>query len=163
MSHHFEMRKKQIGDWKLPVLVLSGHSQRLALPVSGLIGNSIPSSSKGKQRTTEWKLKVGNAVKSVRGPNPWDSNGLYAITVGFSFHLPSHGNRSLDVENYIKPTLDALAAGLFCLRKDDLKSVKRWDFDDSNFRNLFIHRLRDATTQDEEGIALFVSTATHNT
>jgi len=81
----------------------------------------------------------------------------YLISIGFSFHLPSHGNRQLDVENFIKPTLDALAAGLFCADDLDPTTIERYDFDDSNFRRIFVHRLADAGSSSAEGVAIHLS------
>jgi hypothetical protein len=78
------------------------------------------------------------------------------VTLGLSFHPGSHGNQSLDVENFIKPTLDAVAAGLFSANSVSLETLSRWHHDDSNFNHLLIHRLGDARDSSSEGGALFV-------
>lgn len=43
----------------------------------------------------------------------------------FAFHMGSHGNQRLDIENFIKPTLDALAAGLFCPNQTNPREIAR--------------------------------------
>ena len=74
--------------------------------------------------------------------------------------LPAlHGNRALDVENFVKPVLDGLAAGLFSSPGQDPWAIKRFDYDDSNFSTLFIHRLPDAARPEDEGVAISVSVA----
>jgi hypothetical protein len=154
-----KLQDEKIGDWSMQVLVLDGHSQILALPVHGIIGNTIAERGKGSHRTVSWKLKIGNAVKSARGSDKWASNDRYAITLGFAFHPKSHGNQPLDVENFIKPTLDALSAGLFCDQDVDLSLLEGWKYDDSHFNHFLVHRLFDAATAGQEGVAVFVSAA----
>lgn len=60
----------------------------------------------------------------------------------------------------MKPTLDALAAGLFCHENQDPLSIVRYNFDDSNFNYLFVCKLPKASGPDEEGAAIVVSVAT---
>ena len=156
MAGLFGAEEHRIGPWNHQVLVFEGYSNVLAVPVRARIGNSITTSPTGKNHTAKWKLAVGDSVRAVRGPEPWMPRDRYVITLGFSFHCPSHGNQPLDVENFIKPTLDALAAGLFSPTDTDLTTLVRWGYDDSNFTHFFIHRLPDALTQDEEGAALFI-------
>ena len=122
-----------------------------------LIANSVYTSQSGKERLIDWKQNVARIVKACRGPDPWDPHDHYAISVGFSFNLRAHGNRQLDVENFVKPTIDALAAGLFCTNDQDIAAIKRYDYDDSNFRYLFLHRLGDAPTEFEEGVGIYIS------
>ena len=79
--------------------------------------------------------------------------------IGFSFNISSgwHGHTPLDVENFLEPVVDALAAGLFCENQTDPYDIDRWHYDDSNFNTLLIHRLSDAHDRQSEGIAIFVS------
>ena len=65
----------------------------------------------------------------------------------------------MDVENFIKPTIDAMAAGLFCTNDQDISAIDRYDYDDSNFRHLFVQRLDDTATPTEEGVGICVSVA----
>jgi hypothetical protein len=139
----------------MPVLVLEG-AQELAVHARGYVGNSIATSSIGKSRTTAWKLNVAAVTRAGRSA-AWRPGDVFAITIGYSFHLPSHGNRYLDIENFLKPTLDAVAAGLFCDDATDLATLARWDYDDSNFAHLLAHRLPWAPSADKEGAEIFVS------
>ena len=111
----------------------------------------------GKRRLVDWKQNVAETTKAYRGTSPWDSSDHYAISIGFSFCLQAHGNQELDVENFIKPTIDALAAGLFCTNDQDVSAIERYNYDGSNFRYLFVHRLDDALAPDEEGVWINVS------
>ena len=149
-----------IGRWYVPTLEFrDAERPTLYLPVIGYIANSVPTSDTGKKRLNDWKPLIASEVKAVRGAEGWDSHSIYAITISFSFNVNSrwHGYRPLDVENFVKPVVDALAAGLFCPNSADPHTIDRWNFDDSNFNTLLIHRLPDAPTRQEEGIAICVS------
>ena len=122
-------------------------------------GNVINSITERMQALQAWKVRVASAVKAVRGGEPWNPTDTYAITLAFKFHLPNHGNQRLDVENFVKPVIDALAAGLFCPAQLNPRDILRWDYDDSNFTTLLIHRLPDATSVGSEGVTLSISSA----
>ena len=83
------------------------------------------------------------------------------VLLAFRFHPGFHGGgrRALDVANFMKIVLDSIAAGLFCDQGTEPYSIKRWDFDDSNFSTPFVHYLVDTPDAREEGVALFVSSA----
>ena len=100
---------------------------------------------------------MASEVKESRGFERWNPEYSFAISLGLSFCPELHGNRRLDVENFIKPIMDALAAGLFCEPDTDWQGMKKWNCDDSNFSTLLIHRLPDADRPQNEGIALFVA------
>ena len=110
-------------------------------------------------RLQQWKVQIASEVKAARGATAWNPKARFAISLGFRFNFPSteHGYKPLDVENYLKPVVDALAAGLFCDERKDPKAITHWNYDDSNFNTLLAHRLPDADTKDGEGIALYVS------
>lgn len=149
-----------IGQWSVPTLEFrDAECPPLCLPIFGYIANSVPTSDSGKKRLDGWKPLITSEVKDARGGRAWSSQDFYTITLGFSFNINSgwHGYRSLDVENFIKPVIDALAAGLFCDEQTEPYTITRWNFDDSNFNTLLIHRLPDAPTQQDEGIAICVS------
>ena len=110
-----------------------------------------------KENLQAWKVKIASEVKAVRGASAWNSGDEYDITLALSFHPANHGNRPLDAENFIKPILDALAAGLFCNPNTAPHSISHWNYDDSNFKTLLIHRLPDAASRELEGIAICVS------
>ena len=148
---------ERAGHWEFNSLRFSGELWSFGSQAIGVIGNSITTSLQGKQRTAEWKVRVAGAVRAARPANTPGQPERYAITVGFSFHLPSHGNQELDIENFMKPTLDAIACGLFGAADLDHTAVARWHFDDARFAHLLVHRLPDAETEASEGAAIFIS------
>ena len=79
--------------------------------------------------------------------------------MSFKFNPKKHGNQRLDVENYVKPVVDAIAAGLFCPPETEPKNITNWNYDDSNFNTLLIHRLPDANDPQSEGIAVCISSS----
>lgn len=150
-----ELRQHDTDFGLMNVIALHGGQELLVSP-RGYIGNSTTTSLTGKGRTQAWKLNVADRVRRARG-STWSPQDRFAITVGYAFHLGSHGHRFLDIENFLKPTLDAVAAGLFCDDATDLAALARWNYDDSNFAHLLAHRLPWARAADEEGAAIFVS------
>jgi hypothetical protein len=92
--------------------------------VIGVIGNSVPTSASAKSKLVEWKKAVASSAKRLRGSEPLDPNWHYCISAGFSFHPVTHGSAALDVENFLKPSFDALAAGLFCSDDQDPECVQ---------------------------------------
>ena len=151
------LQQRDIGDFRdVPTLVWSGEGALLAQAL-GIIGNSAPTSQTGKSVLANWRIQVASRIKEARGERPWNPADSYAVTIGFSFHLPSHGNQTLDAENFVKPTVDALAAGLFCAPQVNPRNIPRWNYDDSGFTTLLIHRLPDAPTREAEGAAIAVS------
>jgi len=155
--HGLKIESAHIGRWEVAAVKFAEASRCLTVPVKGLIGNSIPTSQSGKQRSVDWKRNVAETFKASRGSDPWEPTDHYAISIGFSFWLPAHGNQQLDVENFIKPTIDAMAAGLFCPNDQKISDIDRYDYDDSNFRYLFVHKLDDASAASEEGVGVYVS------
>lgn len=145
-------------------LVLSNGVIEFAEPSRPLLsvrvnGSVISSVTERTQALQAWKVRVASAVKAARGEERWSPADTYAITLEFSFHPPNHGDQGLDVENFAKPVIDALAAGLFCPDQVNPRDILRWNYDDSNFTTLLIHRLPDATTMGAEGVTLSVSSA----
>ena len=102
-------------------------------------------------------MAVAGCAKQRRGSDPLNPAWIYSITAGFSFNATAHGNQQLDVENFLKPSFDALAAGLFCPANQEPRTIRRFDYDDSNFRYLFFHKLPDARIADDEGVGFVVS------
>ena len=107
----------------------------------------------------DWKFRVNALVKEVRGTGSWGHRDDYTISLAFGFHPGFHGgpNLSLDVENFIKPVLDAVAAGLLCDNETEPQSIERWDYGDSNFSTLLVHRLPNTPDSRKEGVAVFFS------
>lgn len=152
--------QQQIGKWRAPTIEFpSAKNAPLCLPIQGYIANNFPTTDTGKERLKAWKPIIASEVKAARGAFAWDASDEFAISLAFSFNINSgwHGYIPLDVENFIKPVIDALAAGLFCRNATDPHRIAKWDYDDSNFNTLLIHRLPDAATRADEGIAVCVS------
>ena len=154
------LMQRKVGRWTVPTVeLLAADRPMLCLPVNGYIANSVPTSGIGKQRLDNWKVRIASEVKAVRGGKAWNPNARFAISVGFSFNAKNHGYRTLDVENFIKPVIDALAAGLFCDQQTYPGTIQSWDYDDSNFNTLLVHRLADAGNPQDEGVAVCVSSS----
>ena len=148
--------ERAIGNMVAPTLAFADARRSLSVAVGGYIVNSI---TENKARLNDWKVRVASAVKAERGAWQWDEGAKFAISIGFRFNTNSgwHGYTPLDVENFLKPVVDALAAGLFCDNATDPGRIAKWDYDDSNFDTLLIHRLPDAPRRDGEGVAICVS------
>jgi len=158
MSHlDLALTSITIGSWQMVAVTFQSPSELVAVPVIGVIGNSVTTSPLGKQRLLQWKKQVAVTIRQHRGATPWKTSWQYALSVGFSFYPRIHGNQALDVENFLKPSFDALAAGLFCDEATDIAKLQRYNYDDSNFRRLFVYRLPDARTELEEGAAFCIS------
>lgn len=141
----------------MSAVVFGQERRRIALPVHAIIGNSVPTSASGKAVLLRWKRTVAAAAKQARGVGPLDSRWVYSISAGFSFHMPSHGNQGLEVENFLKPTFDGLAAGLFCDPAVDCMQLDRFAYDDTGVKYLFVYRLSDAPAAADEGVGFVVS------
>jgi hypothetical protein len=151
------LRSEQCGPWVIPALRYERESATINVAVFGLIGNSITTSKAGSRKTAAWKVTIAEAVRQARGPDKWPLTGTCAVTLGLSFHLASHGQQPLDIENYLKPAFDAVACGLFIATDHDLSTIARWHFDDSRFVHILVHRLPDAASQSSEGAALLIT------
>lgn len=125
-----------------------------AVHIRGTIINSI---TEHKNKLLSWKQTVASAIKGARCDGPWDPAHTCAVTLEFWFHPANHGHQKLDVENFIKPVLDAVAAGLFVSDATDIAGIQHWNFDDSNFRSLLIRRCPDPPSVDCESVRVSVS------
>ena len=157
MTNGIFISDKNIGNWKIPAVQFKAANNTIQVPVMGIIANSVPTSETGKLRLIDWKKNIASLIKNNRGQNPWDPLLIYAISIGFSFNPKIHRNQKLDIDNFSKPCIDAVAAGLFCDNDEDPRSIKKYNYDDSNFVYLFVQRLSDARIESEEGAAIFVS------
>ncbi len=164
--------RRVIDQCSLPVVRYShGHVRSIQrrnwyveLKTNGTIINSTVDGERGRERQRNWKIQVASAVREKRGLDPWDSDDEFAVSIGLRFHADNHGGQTdvhgrakLDAENFIKPIVDAIAAGLFSDDSLDLNSIERWDYDDSNFNTLLIHRLDDPQAPPDEGVIICVS------
>ncbi len=129
--------------------------------VNGMIANVTPTTVTGRKRLQDWKRKVAKEIfvnrNKIQNPDDW-----YAITVGMIFHTPTHGEQKLDLDNYLKPILDSIAAGLFSDESVNFAKITNYNkFDDSNFRYLYVERMKDAKLENEEGILIYVTKKPH--
>ncbi len=154
------LEQRAVDGWSVPTVRFADEARGLELRLSGEIVNSIPNSERAKDEQLAWKRTIAAEVKGARGGGPWDAHQRYAISLAMRFCPALHGNRSdFDVENFVKPVLDGLAAGLFCPPDQNPRAIGRFNYDDSGFATLFIHRLPDASRPDDEGVAIRVSAA----
>ena len=142
---------RNIGDFgAVPTIEFVQPDQdTLCVPVVGEIINSVVDGARRADQQA-WKAQVASAVESERGNAVWNDGDAYAITLGLRFYPKA---QDFDVDNYVKPILDALAKGLGL----PWKGKREWDYDDSNFTTLLIHRLPDAGSREAEGAAIAVS------
>ena len=126
-------------------------------------GQPITSSQRYKKRDKYhcWKLSVACAVKETRKHRRCPAH-RYAITLQFRFCERQHPDHEGDLDNYVKPVLDGLAAGLFLCNDKDPRELPRGKWtkaegvDDSGFRTLLIRHLY-VNSKEEEGVRIFVS------
>lgn len=116
--------------------------------ISGKIVNSVVDSNK-KQELLEWKQKIAKSIFVPLNDKSMSPDRNYAISLSIRFSLALHGNTKLDVENYVKPIIDGIAAGIFCPCDQDPLQITKFNYDDSNFNKLFIERLSDCNPEDE--------------
>ena len=138
-------------------LRLKEEVNEVGVEVIGQVRTAHAGNADRKRKRQDWKARVACAVKDERGGAKWDHEYLFAITLQFSFHPDNRGPAQWDVENYVKPVVDAVAAGLFCEEHEDPREIQRWGHLDSNFRTLLIHRRPDPPSADQEGVHIFVS------
>ncbi len=149
--------RRRIGVWDIHTLEFTDPLQSsLCVDVFGTIVNAIVEGVTGRKKQQLWKAKIALAVMKLRGEEPWNPHCEYSISIGLSF-FPAIHSYYFDVENYIKPILDAIAAGLFSTPQTEFEEIELWNYDDSNFKTLLIHRLPDADFEKSEGIAICVS------
>ena len=139
------------------ILTFNGGAMPVCWRVEGPIINS---ATKHRDELRKWKVRLAREVKAKRGRD-WDPDEhRYAVTLHFRFRHRT--NQKLDVDNYVKPILDGLAAGLFLPEDKDPGDLPTFaahhGVDDSTFRDLLIRRLDDISNDIEpEDVRLFVS------
>ena len=142
---------RDIGGWFVPTLAFLASGRTLEVRAEGEIVNE----TSQREKLDCWRRKVMSAVQRARLGKSWRSNDEYAVSIGLRFHPGSHGESSFDIDNYTRPTINAIAAGLFSDAAPE--TIDHWHFPDSNFRTLLLHRLPDTDDAGEEGAAIFVS------
>src|SRR5687768_1585158 len=84
--HDLIVTNESVGEWRMVAVRHQSPSLTLAVPVLGVIGNSIPTSETGKRRLVDWKKHIATCTKRLRGLSAWNPAHRYAISLGFSFH-----------------------------------------------------------------------------
>ena len=144
-----------VGWGRVPMVSFAGETRSLAVSVRGVVRNSIPNTAVARAALHEWKRRVTRGVGERRGDRPWSPHDEYAVSLALRFHLPNHHNREVDIDNYCKPVLDAVAAGLFDPEPDE---VTKWrGYPEHRFHTLLVHRLRDGSDPMDEGVVVMVS------
>ena len=169
MSETLEVETVDEGGWAMPAAVLRPEASRLRVAIRHVVANA----TSGKLVADAWKVAVATEVKNARDGAPWDRNAILAVSIGFRFHPPTHNcvpfadyhsssaRRRCDVDNYLKPVLDAVARGLFWLQEQDPAEAGIWDHDDWAFRYVLAQRiLPEAESEKDEGALICVSAAT---
>ena len=143
--------RRDIGGWSVPTLAFLASGRTLVVRAEGEIVNETGQNEK----LDRWRREVMSAVQRARRGKSWNSNDEYAVSIGLRLHLGDHGESSFDIDNYTRPTINAIAAGLFSdAAPEDLGS---WNFPGANFRTLLVRRLPDTDDTSKEGAAIFVS------
>ena len=144
--------------WFVKFLKFPNKGKLVSIIIYGIIANVSPSTKGGREKLQHWKRKIAMEIQSKHGNISFNPNNQCCISVGMRFHTPTHGNQKLDLDNFIKPIVDGIAAGLFSDDKEDLSHLTKYNqFDDSNFRYLYMERLPDALEEQQEGISVVIS------
>ena len=124
-------------------------------PIKVLVRGRIANSTDTSERTKPWKQKIVQAIMDKRN-GVQNNENHYAISVSMKFHLKTHGNLKLDAENYLKPILDATAAGLFADENTNPSEITRFGYDDSNFGRVYFDK-RWADSFSDELVIITIS------
>lgn len=152
------LRTKQVSDWSLNWLEFSNSKTVINTIICGTIANVSPTTEGGREKLQRWKRQIAMEIKSKRGKQAHDPKNHYIVSLGMRFNAMNHGDGQIDLDNFIKPILDGIAAGLFCGENDDLSTIEKYNqFNDSNFRHLYVERVINGEPQKEEGVSITVS------
>ena len=136
MKNDILFKKTKIKNHTLNSIEFRNSSFTISEIVFGMIANLTPTTLVGRKRLQEWKRKIAIQINSKR-KSVQNPDNIYAITIGMKFHPLTHGNQKLDLDNFSKPIIDAVAAGLFCNDHEDLSTLTTYNqFDDSNFQHI---------------------------
>ena len=157
MKNDILFKKTKIKNHTLNSIEFRNSSFTISEIVFGMIANLTPTTPVGRKRLQEWKRKIAIQINSKR-KSVQNSDNIYAIIIGMKFHPLTHGNQKLDLDNFSKPIIDAVAAGLFCNDNEDLSTLTTYNqFDDSNFQHIYLEKLSDASSSQGELIIILVS------
>jgi Holliday junction resolvase RusA-like endonuclease len=160
-ENKLKFKRNKISNTSLNSITFSNGDVIIKEIIYGTIANFTPTTLTGRKRLQDWKRIIAMQIKSKR-KIVYDPQYSYAVTIGMKFHTPTHGEQNLDLDNYSKPVIDAIAAGLFCDENEDLSKLTTYNqFNDSNFRHLYFERMHDAKEKDEECVTIIVSRKTN--
>ena len=126
-------------------------------PIMTLIrGRIVNSVDENKERSKAWKEKITREIIKKRD-GVQNNEKQHAISVSMKFHLKTHGNLKLDAENYLKPILDGVAAGLFVPDNTNPSEILHFNYDDSNFDKVYFEKLSPALTFEDEFVTIIIS------
>lgn len=81
MSHlDLALTSITIGSWQMVAVTFQSLSELVAVPVAGVIGNSVTTAPLGKQRLLQWKKQVAVTIRQHRGATPWKTAWQYALS-----------------------------------------------------------------------------------
>ena len=142
---------RNISGWEVPTVAF-GSPARDPL-VLLVLGEIIKEFTSNAVRKWDWKVHFTASVKEARGAGPWDPGDDYAVSLAFRFHPGFHGgpDRSLDVENFVKPVLDAVAAGLLCALEIQPSAIDNRVVDGEEAKPEICNIPGDGRTQSAEG------------
>ena len=148
-------KREALDKYKISFLNFDG-DEPIRVIVRGRIVNSTDDA-----RAKPWKQKIAREIMKVR-KGVQDPKILYAISVTMHFHPETHQKQKLDAENYLKPILDATAAGLFEDHKTP-EELHSFHYDDSNFENVYFDKMWVMEKQHELIIITISKTAKSET
>ena len=105
----------------------------------------------------KWKFQIADQINNnIKGPlKPLK---LAAVSVSFFFYPPFHGNKDLDIDNFIKLVIDGLAKGLFSQNWEEEKALEskiKFNENDSIFKNIYLE-YQEYVEELKEGIYITV-------
>lgn len=115
------------------------------LEIKGKIINAIVDGEVRQREQLEWKRKIATTIKNSR-KECYRPDCDYGVSVTMRFKAKK---QKFDVENYIKPILDGVAAGVFCGEEQIIDQIPRFNFPDHCFSNIFIQKLDNDNDKDE--------------
>jgi hypothetical protein len=115
--------------------------------------NSIVESKK-KDLLRGWKGQVCSGVRASRHMSAKCVPSL--ISVAFFLAPGNHGNRSCDIENFVKPVVDGATMGLWGESNPQDNSPCRYDADDSVFAAMYLQHC-PIVDRRAEGVFVTVS------
>jgi hypothetical protein len=119
------------------------------------IMNSVVS-SKNADLLYAWKVKIADCINNIKTMPV--STKAAAISITFFFYRPLHGNKDLDIENFVKPVIDGIAKGLFSKNWPQEKQQEgkvHFNEDDSIFKKIYLE-YHDHIEELKEGLYITV-------